>query len=54
MKEELLKKISDITIEDILNCINKLLHRNNKITLASIGQIETLPSYNDITQMFHR
>ncbi|QGR02808.1 insulinase family protein [Ehrlichia ruminantium] len=52
-KEELLEKISNITIEDILNCINKLLCSNNKITLAAIGQIETLPSYKDITQMFH-
>ncbi|WDM85244.1 insulinase family protein [Ehrlichia sp. JZT12] len=52
-KEELLQKISEITIEDIQDCINSLLGSNNKITLAAIGQIETLPSYNDITQMFH-
>ncbi|GAT76599.1 protease [Ehrlichia ruminantium] len=52
-KEELLKKISEITMEDILNCISRLLRSNNKITLAAIGQIETLPSYNDICQMFH-
>ena len=52
-KEELLKKISEITIEDIKNCTNSLLGSNNKITIAAIGQIETLPSYNDIAQMFY-
>ncbi|MGN7618712.1 MAG: M16 family metallopeptidase [Ehrlichia sp.] len=52
-KEELLKKISEITVEDIQNCANSLLGSNNKITLAAIGHIETLPSYNDVAQMFH-
>ncbi|AHX06905.1 peptidase M16 inactive domain protein [Ehrlichia chaffeensis str. Liberty] len=52
-KEELIKKISTITVTDIQNCINNLLGSNNKITLAAIGQIENLPSYDDIAQMFY-
>ncbi|AHX04278.1 M16 family metallopeptidase [Ehrlichia japonica] len=52
-KEELIKQISTITVTDIQNCINNLLGSNNKITLAAIGQIENLPSYNDIAQMFY-
>ena len=53
LKEELIKKISEITLTDLQNCIHNLLGSNNKITLAAIGQIENLPSYGDIVQMFH-
>ncbi|CEI84933.1 insulinase family protein [Ehrlichia minasensis] len=53
LKEELIKKISAITLIDLQNCIHNLLGSNNKITLAAIGQIENLPSYSDIVQMFH-
>lgn len=50
-KNELIEKISAVTIYDIKKAAEELLSQHEKITLAAIGEINSLPSYDKVVSM---
>ncbi|QKX00854.1 insulinase family protein [Wolbachia endosymbiont of Dipetalonema caudispina] len=50
-KNELIKKISTVTITDIKKTVKKLLFHREKTTLAATGEIKSLPNYDKIISM---
>ncbi|OEY86975.1 peptidase M16 [Wolbachia pipientis] len=50
-KEELIEKINAVTIEDIKKVAEELLLQHSKITIAAIGEINLMPSYDKIVAM---
>ncbi|WP_333023672.1 M16 family metallopeptidase [Wolbachia endosymbiont of Pentidionis agamae] len=47
-KEELIERINDVSITNIKEVVASLLSRCGQITLAAIGEIGLLPSYDEI------
>lgn len=50
-KNELIEKISAVTIYDIKKAAEELLSQHERITLAAIGEIKSLPSYDKVVSM---
>ena len=50
-KNELIEKISAVTIYDIKKAAEELLSQHKRITLAAIGEINSLPSYDKVVSM---
>ncbi len=50
-KEELIEKIDAVTIGDVKKAVEELLLQHNKITVAAIGEIDSMPSYDKVISM---
>ncbi len=50
-KEELIQKIDTVTIGDVKEAVEELLLQHNKITVAAIGEISSMPSYDKVISM---
>ncbi|MGL9732674.1 MAG: M16 family metallopeptidase [Wolbachia sp.] len=50
-KNELIEKISTVTTTDVKEAAEELLSQHKKTTLAAIGEIKSLPSYNEVVSM---
>jgi predicted Zn-dependent peptidase len=50
-KHELIEKISAVSASDVHETAEKLLSQCEKVTLAAIGEINSLPSYDKIVSM---
>lgn len=50
-KNELIEKTSMVNIADIKRAAEELLSQHEKITLAAIGEIKSLPSYDKVVSM---
>ncbi|WP_025264320.1 M16 family metallopeptidase [Wolbachia endosymbiont of Onchocerca volvulus] len=50
-KNELIEKISAVTTTDVKEAAKELLSQHEKTTLAAIGEIKSLPSYDKVVSM---
>ncbi|QOD37858.1 M16 family metallopeptidase [Candidatus Wolbachia massiliensis] len=50
-KNELIEKISAVTLSGVKKVAEELLSQHEKITLAAIGEIKSLPSYDKVVSM---
>ncbi|WP_253300143.1 M16 family metallopeptidase [Wolbachia endosymbiont of Chironomus riparius] len=50
-KNELVERISSVSIADVKKAAEELLSQSEKITLAAIGEIDTLPNYSQVISM---
>ncbi|MDF0607892.1 insulinase family protein [Wolbachia endosymbiont of Onchocerca gibsoni] len=50
-KNELIEKINAVTTTDVKEAAKELLSRHEKTTLAAIGEIKSLPSYDKVVSM---
>jgi predicted Zn-dependent peptidase len=50
-KAELVENVDAVTIGDIKTAVEELLLQYNKITVAAIGKINSMPSYDKVTAM---
>ncbi|CCF78039.1 Zn-dependent peptidase [Wolbachia endosymbiont of Onchocerca ochengi] len=50
-KNELIEKISVVTTTDVKEAAKELLSQHEKTTLAAIGEIKSLPSYDKVVSM---
>ncbi|MFP3029652.1 MAG: insulinase family protein, partial [Wolbachia sp.] len=48
---ELIEKISAVTTANVKKAAEELLSQHEKTTLAAIGEIESLPSYDKVVSM---
>ncbi|MGL9718875.1 MAG: M16 family metallopeptidase [Wolbachia sp.] len=51
-KNELIEKTSAVTIAGVKEAAEELLSQHEKTTLAAIGEIKSLPSYDKVVSMF--
>lgn len=50
-KNELIEKISAVTATDVKKAAEELLSQHEKTTLAAVGEIKSLPSYDKVVSM---
>jgi predicted Zn-dependent peptidase len=46
--DEIVQKINEVDIDAVQQCIKGLLHNNDKCTVAGVGQIDSLQTYDEI------